>query len=83
MHQFFTLVVPLLFSMSSLSGLKSIPFYACLGGLSLVGWASSPKSSKKILAVKDLSSFPVATIATFRVYILLFTMVAILAVDFR
>ena len=77
-HQFVTLVMPLLFAMSSLSGLLSIPFYLFMFCLSVFCWSKRVKDSGDAV-----ESSPVGTIETFRVYILLFTMVAILAVDFN
>jgi phosphatidylinositol glycan class W len=75
-HQFLTLVFPLLFSMSSLAGWISIFYYSFIFCVCVFFWQKRPK-------LDSVTPTDGGIIATFRVYILLFTMVAILAVDFN
>jgi len=73
-HEFITLVVPLLWAMTSFHGLRSLPMYTLIVMMALV-------QVKKVGQLGEPTEN--AIISTFRVYILLFTMIAILAVDFN
>ena len=72
-HEFVTLVLPLLLAMTSWHGVASLPMYTFVVA---IGLAQSRKTKHLGEPAEN------AIISTFRVYILLFTIIAILAVDF-
>jgi len=75
-HEFLTLIWPLLLSMTSWHGLRTLPLYLIVIIYSRFQWVGLDKSQ---LGHKTENSI----ISTFRVYILIFTIIAILAVDFQ
>jgi len=75
-HEFLTLIWPLLLSMTSWHGLYTLPLYLFVIIYSRFQWVALDKSQ---LGHKTEN----AIISTFRVYILVFTIIAILAVDFQ
>ena len=73
-HEFVTLVLPLLLTMTSWHGARSLPMYTAVVAIGLL-------QSRKTKQLGEPTEN--AIISTFRVYILLFTIIAILAVDFN